>query len=310
MRWEKATTKTYRFEVLGEEPLGGAKELRQGKSRAYAVFERVAIRLDWSDGLKVEILPVAVEASGEAVESVQQTLGDQLSIPIQKQPFVWQLKRSSKTVVEVQGEAVRLLVDRTGAVHRLTYRPTIAYQHLVGFGERFDTVDQMGKELLCRIAEKFTRQGENSYLPIPFFMTDAGLGWFSSTQRRLWFDGRDGVALTFETDPNHPQSRSGGWWVSLRSSSAACTISQAEPQCLPSGRLGSGFPRMAGIPSRRPWNSWRHWPGTSFLQRLWCWKRGVMSTPSASLTMPNTILCPRIGRTHTGISASHKGKMA
>ncbi len=208
---EKATTKTYRFEVLGEEPLGGAKELRQGKSRAYAVFERVAICLDWSDGLKVEILPVAVEASGEAVESVQQTLGDQLSISIQKQPFVWQLKRSSKTVVEVQGEAVRLLVDRTGAVHRLTYRPTIAGQHLVGFGERFDTVDQMGKELLCRIAEKFTRQGENSYLPIPFFMTDAGLGWFSSTQRRLWFDGRDGVALTFETDPNHPHVEE--WWL-------------------------------------------------------------------------------------------------
>ena len=67
---EKATTKTYRFEV-GEEPLGEPRSLGREKS-AYAVFERVAICLTVRCKLKVEILPVAVEASGEAVESVQQ----------------------------------------------------------------------------------------------------------------------------------------------------------------------------------------------------------------------------------------------
>ena len=87
----------------------------------------------------------------------------------------------------------------------------LAYEHLVGLGERFDTVDQKGNDLLCRVVEHFTRQGKNSYLPIPFFLTEKELGWFSSAKHRLWIDAREGLKLTFDTPQRGILTEE--WWL-------------------------------------------------------------------------------------------------
>jgi len=45
-----------------------------------------------------------------------------------------------------------------------------------GFGERFDALDQTGKIRVNKVYEKFTNQGENTYLPIPFaLLSDFGI---------------------------------------------------------------------------------------------------------------------------------------
>ena len=45
-------------------------------------------------------------------------------------------------------------------------------------GERFDRVNQREGGSNGRVVEKFTRQGDQTYLPMPFFMTETGLGWY------------------------------------------------------------------------------------------------------------------------------------
>ncbi|MGN1018843.1 MAG: TIM-barrel domain-containing protein [Aristaeellaceae bacterium] len=56
-----------------------------------------------------------------------------------------------------------------------------AHGHVYGTGERFDAVDQQGRGSCGRVVEHFTRQGEWSYLPTPFFMTDGGFGLYRAT---------------------------------------------------------------------------------------------------------------------------------
>ena len=46
------------------------------------------------------------------------------------------------------------------------------YNAVYGLGERFNGVNQKGKRVHGEVIEKFCHQGEISYCPVQFFMTD------------------------------------------------------------------------------------------------------------------------------------------
>ena len=62
--------------------------------------------------------------------------------------------------------------------------------HIVGFGERFDALDQRGRRLDAVVFEQYKRQGARTYLPMPFAIVVGGDGWgfHVATSRRTWFD--------------------------------------------------------------------------------------------------------------------------
>ena len=65
-------------------------------------------------------------------------------------------------------------------------------EHVVGFGERFDAVDQRGRRLDAVVFEQYKSQGRHgrTYLPMPFAHVVGGAGWgmHLRTSRRTWFD--------------------------------------------------------------------------------------------------------------------------
>ncbi len=67
-----------------------------------------------------------------------------------------------------------------------------AQEHVVGFGERFDAVDQRGRCLDAVVFEQYKSQGRHgrTYLPMPFAHVVGGAGWglHVRTSRRTWFD--------------------------------------------------------------------------------------------------------------------------
>ncbi|NTW41417.1 MAG: glycoside hydrolase family 31, partial [Cellulomonadaceae bacterium] len=67
-----------------------------------------------------------------------------------------------------------------------------AAEHVVGFGERFDAVDQRGRRLDAVVFEQYKSQGRHgrTYLPMPFAHVIGGTGWgfHVRTTRRTWFD--------------------------------------------------------------------------------------------------------------------------
>lgn len=208
---QQVTTKDYSFEVLIAEILGEPISLLKHGSCAYALFERIIIAFDWSRSLRIYTLPSGTEVTGVVVSSITERLDEETVLVIENAPFFWELKRYTNILTGVVRNSYRILVDHEGLVHQVSYTPELAYDHLVGLGERFDQIDQKGKKLLCRVVEHFARQGENSYLPIPFFMTEKEIGWFSSTKHRLWIDARDGMKLTFDTPQKGILTEE--WWL-------------------------------------------------------------------------------------------------
>ena len=57
------------------------------------------------------------------------------------------------------------------------------YAGAYGLGERFDAVNYLGRTAEIAVEEKFCRQGDKSYCPMPFFWTDGGLGLWLDTAR-------------------------------------------------------------------------------------------------------------------------------
>ena len=90
--------------------------------------------------------------------------------------------------------SVEWLRDAEG-VHRVRFALRLApEEHVVGFGERFDAVDQRGRSLDAVVFEQYKSQGSHgrTYLPMPFAHvigeTTAGWGLHVRTARRTWFD--------------------------------------------------------------------------------------------------------------------------
>ena len=69
------------------------------------------------------------------------------------------------------------LVDQHGVVHEVQFSlPCVASDRIVGFGERFDALNQRGHALDVRVYEQYKGQGARTYLPIPFAHV-IGSGW-------------------------------------------------------------------------------------------------------------------------------------
>lgn len=88
--------------------------------------------------------------------------------------------------------SVRWWRDEQGARRvRFAFRLEAA-EHIVGFGERFDAVDQRGKRLDAVVFEQYKSQGATgrTYLPMPFAHVIGGDGWgfHARTTRRTWYD--------------------------------------------------------------------------------------------------------------------------
>lgn len=76
---------------------------------------------------------------------------------------------------------LRVMVDEHGAVKNLRLRLRIRGKAVYGLGEKFDTVDQAGKSPLNYVVEQFSNQQDKTYLPIPFFFTEAGVSFLQKT---------------------------------------------------------------------------------------------------------------------------------
>lgn len=80
-------------------------------------------------------------------------------------------------------------------------------EHVVGFGERFNALDQRGRRLDAQVFEQYKGQGDRTYLPMPFAIVVGGIGWgfHVATGRRTWFDvgasSPDRLRVEVDLDP-------------------------------------------------------------------------------------------------------------
>jgi len=101
----------------------------------------------------------------------------------------------------LRGDTSRVVADSVewlesaNGVHRARFSLQLGeHEHVVGFGERYDAVDQRGRSLDAVVFEQYKSQGTHgrTYLPMPFahVVGGEGPGWgfHVRTARRTWFD--------------------------------------------------------------------------------------------------------------------------
>ncbi|WP_084075670.1 TIM-barrel domain-containing protein [Demequina sp. NBRC 110052] len=108
-------------------------------------------------------------------------------------------RTADDSLVDVTGAAVAVVPGSVRAlctptrIARVSFAlPLARGEHVAGFGERFDAIDQRGAALDSQLFEQYKSQGamRRTYMPMPFAHVVGGSGWgfHVETSRRVWFD--------------------------------------------------------------------------------------------------------------------------
>lgn len=154
--------------------------------------------------LEVETQPLVLRvrkgrASGEPAQDQTLPLAGPFSLDVGAFSFACSLKRSSEPVFALRfpWEA---RVSAAGDVLSLRQSFDMGAEYVLGLGEKFDAVNQRGLRPLAQVVERFTQQGAQTYLPVPFFFTETGVGFLRRTARSSQMDFTDGFAIAQCTD--------------------------------------------------------------------------------------------------------------
>lgn len=192
----KEHTQWFSFEVVTEEtverPVG---VYRDGERLRVALCPDVTLTLQGGENLTMALTQNV--ATGTACESGEIALPESFAI-CASMDSIWELKRLSDPVASCKSYRLHRAAD--GRVVRVEMELSLACGHILGTGERFDAVERTGRASNCRVVEKFTHQGEYTYLPIPFFVTEKGFGWYRQSDIPVELDFSGPTVFRQETE--------------------------------------------------------------------------------------------------------------
>ncbi|MFH1879240.1 MAG: TIM-barrel domain-containing protein [Bacillota bacterium] len=170
-------TRWFSFDVSGLETVAMPLGLyRDGDTLRVALCGDVSLTITGGESLIMELNQQP--AMGEACGKTTLALPEGFSLALGADS-IWELNRLSDQVCACKGFSLRRGVG--GRVTQAAMRMQMSCGHMLGAGECFHTVELMGQATSGLVEEKFTFQGGHTYLPIPFFLTDQGFGWYRAS---------------------------------------------------------------------------------------------------------------------------------
>lgn len=192
----KEESPVYAFEPLRERQAVRPRAILEDGNRLHAVFDGFSVTFSQEDGalcMEAHTRPVR----GMPREAAEWPLGEHFCLSLGKQVSFCQLKRLSKPVLSMDRYVLRETAK--GRITSLRLEGQLPSRYVWGTGERFDRVNQRVGGSNGRVVEKFTQQGDQTYLPIPFFMTETGLGWYGEGDIPVELRFAGGLSVTRQT---------------------------------------------------------------------------------------------------------------
>lgn len=247
------TTDAEQSRVFAFEP-----EVEERQTQAQGVFaddQSLYLQMDgfWiaftreTDGLQVETHRGEVPVHAPGTET-QLPLPDGFVLQMGQNDSLWELKRFSEPICSVNEYIVRR--NATGTITHMEQRGSLNTRHVWGTGERFHQVDQRNGSTTGRVVEKFTQQGDQTYLPIPFFLTEKHLGWLREGSIPAPMDFSQGLRIGQEV-AGDVLARDRLFSARLPNSCRAICIRQASRCCRRNGPLACGSAATAGTAMQR-----------------------------------------------------------
>lgn len=112
-----------------------------------------------------------------------------IEISLQKNPFIFEIRRPNEKVLLSLMIPPEWLIDPENNLQkvRLIFSSP-SDEGFYGFGERFNSFNQRGFSLDMRVYEQYKNQGVRTYLPVPFFLSSQGYGFFLNSNLNAQFD--------------------------------------------------------------------------------------------------------------------------
>ncbi len=182
-------TKTYTFPVCIKNRYERFEELYfRGSSFCGVLGDGYCVELNVSDHLAVSCYK-GVKNGAYTVSAELPLGGERFKVCVRS---LWELGKCRVS-------AVTLTLGPDGNAVASEIEADIERRHIFGTGERFDSVDQNGKYTSGMVEERCFYQEEITYIPVPFFFTDTGIGWYccGTVPAAMNFDGK--VRISRET---------------------------------------------------------------------------------------------------------------
>ena len=100
------------------------------------------------------------------------------------------LKINKNPEINIQLSDTEILKDASGLIFRVrTCLPLAEHDRVIGFGERFHSIDQRGEFVDAVVYEEYKGQGHRTYLPAPFAMViGSNYGFYVNTSTSSRYD--------------------------------------------------------------------------------------------------------------------------
>lgn len=189
------STRTFTFDVQREKTYNKPLHIFRQEKAVILDFGAFEVRYIDENGMLHQLASAEGFEKGEPCKkaAIQLDAGFEIEFA---EDFIWKLKRLSQTQMTADAFITREKAD--GTVTAITQRGTFHAGYVWGTGERFDFVNQKQHGSNGRVVEKFTQQGDQTYLPIPFFMTEKGFGWSGVGSIPIQLDFSNGISMTRE----------------------------------------------------------------------------------------------------------------
>ncbi|MGB4658702.1 MAG: TIM-barrel domain-containing protein, partial [Mobilitalea sp.] len=131
------------------------------------------------------------ETTAELGSNTFEYRGEGYHVKLDARPFNFRVEDiNNDLLIEFNNDTnlFQTFLDREDRVKQLTFSMDLCGKAFYGFGEKFDQVNQRGRKPKNCVYEHFTHQQEKTYLPVPYFITEKGYGFYYDTNQMVDFD--------------------------------------------------------------------------------------------------------------------------
>lgn len=226
-----------RIEFIGSNEKENIYSIKNEEESIYLLFQETKLLLSQE---KPELDSIEVNKKMARIDS-------QNHLFVSNETLAFSLSEDFVEIHELVGKGI------IGTTLRIKDKAQIYY----GFGERYNSVNQLGNTIDCFVYNQYRDQGTRTYMPMPYYFTDCNYGLFINSNYYTRFDLQDSnkfeVDIYIETGENNVLAEIDllhGDMKEMISQYIGCT---GEPLMVPSWTLG-------------PWMSSNNWDRDSVVR--------------------------------------------
>jgi len=204
-------TKPYLFAVTQKIKLSSPTRIIQDGEKILAEYHcneiKPVLEISFTEGLKMRLLS-HLNVSANAIDFVafEKNIGKEYSVAFTTSPFKMQIFKENELIGGLDESSMNLTVNinKHNQISKVNYNVVTNSSCFYGFGEKFDKVNQINLSPLSYVVEQYSNQQDKTYLPIPFFYTEKGFGFYRNTYDKLQFrihgkDNTNNVIIALES---------------------------------------------------------------------------------------------------------------